>query len=148
MEDLELWFRDPVDCVSELLANPAFINYISYTPKRVYSDNEVKERIFDEAWMANWWWDMQVGKVLKDKVRSRSNFFWQGNLPDGAAIAPIILSSDKTHLSIFQGDKSAWPVYITIENISKEVRHQLSAHATILLGYLPVAKLDCFKEAT
>ena len=108
VEDLELWFRDPVDCVSELLANPAFINYISYAPKRVYSDNEVKERIFDEAWMANWWWDMQVGKVLKDKVRSRSNFFWQGNLPDGAAIAPIILSSDKTHLSIFQGDKSAW----------------------------------------
>ena len=49
---------------------------------------------------------------------------------------------------MFQGDKSAWPVYITIGNISKEVRRQPSAHATILLGYLPVAKLDCFKEAT
>ena len=48
-------------------------------------------------------------------------FFWQGCLPDGATIAPIILSSDKTQLSVFQGDKSAWLVYLTIGNISKEV---------------------------
>ena len=61
---------------------------------------------------------------------------------------PIILSSDKTQLSVFQGDKSAWPVYLTVGNISKEVRRQPSAHATILLGYLPVAKLECFKEST
>ena len=72
----------------------------------------------------------------------------QEHLPDGATIAAIILSSDKTQLSVFQGDKSAWPVYITIGNISKEVRRQPSAHATILLGYLPVAKLECFKEST
>ena len=75
-------------------------------------------------------------------------FLWQGYLPDGATIAPIILSSDKTQLSVFQGDKSAWPVYLTIGNISKEVRRQPSAHATILLGYLPVAKLVCFKDST
>jgi hypothetical protein len=49
---------------------------------------------------------------------------------------------------VFQGDKSAWPVYLTIGNISKEVRRQPSAHATILLGYLPVAKLVCFKDST
>jgi len=76
------------------------------------------------------------------------SIFRQGNLPDGATIAPIILSSDKTQLSVFQGDKSAWPVYLTIGNISKEVRRQPSAHATILLGYLPVAKLECFKDST
>ena len=61
---------------------------------------------------------------------------------------PIILSSDKTQLSVFQGDKSVWPVYLTVGNILKEVRCQPSAHATILLGYLPVAKLECFKEST
>ncbi|KAG1899559.1 uncharacterized protein F5891DRAFT_953656 [Suillus fuscotomentosus] len=51
-------------------------------------------------------------------------------LPDGATIAPIILASDKTLLSQFQGDKSVWPVYMSI--------------ATVLLGYLPTGKLDCF----
>ena len=83
VEDLELWFRDPVDCVSELLANPAFINYISYAPERVYSDNEGKERIYDEAWTANWWWDMQVGKNLASVKRQRKkviNFFLAGQL--------------------------------------------------------------------
>ena len=98
---------------------------------------------------------MVVGNAgaSKSSCRERTNYdldirFEQAKLPDGATIAPIILSSDKTHLSVFQGDKSAWPVYITIGNISKEVRRQPSAHATILLGYLPVAKLECYQDST
>ena len=69
-------------------------------------------------------------------------------LPEGATLTPLIIASDKTQLSRFQGDKTVWPVYLTIGNISKEIRHQPSAHATILLGYLPVAKLECYKEST
>ncbi len=66
----------------------------------------------------------------------------------GATITPIILSSDKTKLSQFRGDKTAWPVYMTIGNIAKETRRQPSTHSTILLGYLPVPKLDCCTEKT
>ena len=39
-------------------------------------------------------------------------------------------------------------MYLSIGNISKEIRRQPSAHATILLGYLPIGKLQCFSEAT
>ncbi|TFK79293.1 hypothetical protein K466DRAFT_474031, partial [Polyporus arcularius HHB13444] len=62
-----------------------------------------------------------------------------------ATVAPIILTSDKTHLTVLRGDKTAWPVF-TIGNINKSIRRKPTAHATILLGYIPVAKLKCFSS--
>lgn len=67
---------------------------------------------------------------------------------NGATIMPLILSSDKTQLTQFQGDKKAWPVYLTIDNISKDIQCQPSAHATTFAVYLPVTKLDCYSKAT
>ena len=61
---------------------------------------------------------------------------------------PVILASDKTQLSQFRGDKQAWPVYLTIGNIEKETQCKPSAHAAVLVGYLPATKLDCFTKAT
>jgi hypothetical protein len=39
----------------------------------------------------------------------------------GATIIPIILSSNKTQVTVF-GNKSAYPVYMTIGNIPKALR--------------------------
>ncbi|KAG6914685.1 hypothetical protein DXG01_015946 [Tephrocybe rancida] len=129
-EDLELWLHDPVECIRELMGNPAFLELMAYVPEKVYMDIKSKKQIYDEMWTADWWWDTQ------------------DNLPEGATIAPIILSSDKTQLSQFHGDKKAWPVYLTIGNIAKEVWRQPSAHTTILVGYLPAPKPERLSDST
>ena len=55
-------------------------------------------------------------------------------------IIPILISSDKTRVVAF-GTKTAYPVYLTIGNIPKELRRKPSQQTHILLGYLPTTPL-------
>jgi hypothetical protein len=50
------------------------------------------------------------------------------------------MSSDKTQLTLF-GNKTAYPVYLTIGNLPKEIRRKPSRRGQILLGYLPTSCL-------
>ncbi|KAF8549636.1 hypothetical protein OG21DRAFT_1525665 [Imleria badia] len=103
-KELELWLRNPVTCVQELLGNLAFCAELVYKPEKVYTNPQGQTRCYDEMWMGKWWWETQVVTFAC-----------------GATVAPVILASDKTQLSRFKGDKVSWPVYLTIGNISKEV---------------------------
>ena len=62
----------------------------------------------------------------------------------GATLAPIILASNSTRLSVLGGDKTAWPVYLSLANVAKHVRRQVDKRAMLLLGYIPYTKLECF----
>jgi hypothetical protein len=59
-EDVDLWSRDPVECVKELIGNPSFKADMVYTPARAYSDPAGEHRLIDEMWTADWWCEKQV----------------------------------------------------------------------------------------
>jgi len=78
-------------------------------------------------------------------VQSRISIFWTpiwSKLPSHATIAPVILATDKTHLTQFSGNKTAYPVYLTIGNLPKGIRRKPSKNACILIAYLSVDKLN------
>jgi len=53
----------------------------------------------------------------------------------------MIIASDKTQLTHFH-DKQAYPVYLTIRNIPKDICRKPSQHAQLLIAYLPTTKLE------
>ena len=59
-ERLELWRRDPVECLKELMGNPMFKNSLEYAPQKHFMDEEGTNRVYDEMWTGDWWWDTQV----------------------------------------------------------------------------------------
>lgn len=66
-EEIELWRRDPVACVAELLGNPVFRDFVRFAPEQLFADEDGEDRMIDESWTADWWWDVQV--TLPHRVR-------------------------------------------------------------------------------
>lgn len=91
-----------------------------------------------------------IGTQIQTITITLHPIYFQQKIPKGSVATPIIHASNKTRLSQFRGNKQAWPVYLTIGNISENLYHQPSAHAAVLIGYLPVAKLtfSFFLEST
>jgi hypothetical protein len=60
VEKLELWRRDVVDVVKDLIGDPVFKNSMAYAPEVVFRDLLGLKRVYDQAWTADWWAEMQV----------------------------------------------------------------------------------------
>jgi hypothetical protein len=112
-----LYYRDIFKCMQFLLAHLPFQAHLDFEPVRL-ADSESR-RIYSEMNTGDWWWDTQ------------------DQLPAGATIVPVICASDKTHLTNFSGDQHAWPLYLTIGNIQKDIRRTPKKRAWILVGLIP-----------
>ncbi|KZV59406.1 hypothetical protein PENSPDRAFT_695170 [Peniophora sp. CONT] len=125
----DFYMRDLIPAVRSLFGSPEFAKELLLSPERHYKDNDRTIRVYSEMNTGRWWWDRQKA------------------LEAGATVVPIIISTDKTQLTMF-GNKSTYPVYLTIGNIPKSIRRKPSRQAQILIGYLPVVKLSKIKNKT
>ncbi|KAJ8084846.1 hypothetical protein PM082_003623 [Marasmius tenuissimus] len=128
-EAFEFYHRDVLECIQTLWSDTDFTPYLITSPEKHYTDSTKNVRMFHNMHTGKWWWETQ--KAVEETR-------------PGATIIPLIISTDKTQLTVF-GNKTAYPVYMTIGNIPKEIRRKTSRGAYVLLGYLPTSKLTHIK---
>ncbi|KAI0685846.1 hypothetical protein BC835DRAFT_1454729 [Cytidiella melzeri] len=125
-EVCKIFYRDIIECIRSLFGDPDFGAYLVFVPEKHYTDAGKTKRMFHDGQTGRWWWAMQE-EVERDSP--------------GATIIPIIISTDKTQLTLFC-NKTAYPIYLTIGNIPKEIRRRPSSRAYVLLSYLPTTTLE------
>lgn len=57
---LTLLYRDGLECFEFLFGNPLYFGHCDVAPKRVWTDEERKERLFTEMMTGDMAWDIQV----------------------------------------------------------------------------------------
>ncbi|KAF8835183.1 hypothetical protein BDN67DRAFT_992522 [Paxillus ammoniavirescens] len=109
-ESYDVYSCSIIECVDSLYADPEFAKDMIFAPERHYTDANNTIRMYHDLHTGRWWWDTQ--KEL------------EGDKP-GATVIPVILSSDKTQITMFR-NKSAYLIYLTIGNIPKDIRRALA----------------------
>ncbi|KAF8326774.1 hypothetical protein F5887DRAFT_899535 [Amanita rubescens] len=119
--------RNIIECIKTLYGDAAHAPYLIFKPEHHYlrTGANSKQRVYHDMHTGQWWWEVQ--KALDESK-------------PGGTIVPVLISTDRTQVTLF-GNKSAYPVYLTIGNIPKDVRRKPSRHGYILLAYLPTTKL-------
>ncbi|KIK20935.1 hypothetical protein PISMIDRAFT_12681 [Pisolithus microcarpus 441] len=115
-----LYFRDPLDCIEALFNHLYYADHMIYTPFRVFTTAERVVREFSKWMSRDVAWQMQ------------------SNLPAGATLCSIVLSSDKTHITNMCGGKVVHPLLISLANIKMAVWNKASSHAFLLTALIPV----------
>ncbi|KAF9789139.1 hypothetical protein BJ322DRAFT_1017868 [Thelephora terrestris] len=121
----EFYHRDILQCVRALYGDPELAKFLLHALERHFTGPDKETQMYSEMHTGKWWWTRQV---------ELENEF------GGVTIIPLLISSDKTRVVTF-GTKSAYPVYLTIGNIPKELRRKPSRRTHVLLGYLPATPL-------
>ncbi|KAJ3513244.1 hypothetical protein NLJ89_g3056 [Agrocybe chaxingu] len=119
----EIWYRDPLAVMEHQIGNPDFDEKMDFMPKRTFHG---EKRRYRDLMSGNWAWE-QADKIAEDESTH------------GAMFAPIILSSDKTTVSVATGQNDFYPLYASLGNVHNSVR-RAHRNAVSLIGFLAIPK--------
>lgn len=63
VRDVEMWYRDPIEVLREIMGNPTFKNNWAASSEMSFTDAGCTDRMIDESWDADWWNEIQVNHV-------------------------------------------------------------------------------------
>ncbi|KAG1741973.1 hypothetical protein EDB19DRAFT_1895005 [Suillus lakei] len=116
---INLIWRNGLEVVQDLFANPIFANHMTYDPHVVVDGGEHKYSEYFTAQQA---------------------FEIQDQLPEGATIVPMIIASDKTPVTRHTGGLEMHPIFVTIGNIQSDLQMRATCHAWRCVTYMPIPK--------
>ncbi|KAI6004677.1 hypothetical protein EDD15DRAFT_2155438 [Pisolithus albus] len=119
---IRLFYRPALECLQSLLSHPLLTPHISFVPRKVWTSAARVCRIYED------WLSGDHASAIQDK------------LPEGGTVLGVILSSDKTNISVMSGNWMAYPLLISLANIAPEIRSKISMHTYLLLALLPIPK--------
>ncbi|KAG0700786.1 hypothetical protein DFH29DRAFT_982960 [Suillus ampliporus] len=117
---IQLFWRDPVECLETLFSNPLFHDKLDFVPHRVYKTAAWLTRVYSEWLMGDSAWE------------------FQSQVPRGTTILDTILSSDKTNITTMTGARVAHPLLLGLANIRMQTCTKLSSKAFLLTALLPI----------
>ncbi|KAI6008460.1 hypothetical protein EDC04DRAFT_2871492 [Pisolithus marmoratus] len=86
-----------------------------------------KQRHWEDFMLGDWAWE-EADKIISVNPSTT-----------GATLAPIILGSDKTTVSIATGQMDYYPLYLSIRNVCNTTHH-VHCDAVVLIGFLAMLK--------
>ncbi|KAG2044004.1 hypothetical protein BDR03DRAFT_930769 [Suillus americanus] len=122
VQPINLIWRDGLEVVQDLFANPIFANHMTYDPHVVVNGGERK---YSEYFTAQQAFEIQI---------------IQDQLPKGATIVLMIIASDKTPVTRHTGGLEMHPIFVTISNIQSDMRMRATCHAWRCVAYMPIPK--------
>ena len=59
-DPITLYYRDGLDCFRFLLGNPLFADYMDFSPRHEYANEDKSERLYNEIMTGDLAWALQV----------------------------------------------------------------------------------------
>ncbi|KAN0074461.1 hypothetical protein V8E55_011873 [Tylopilus felleus] len=104
------------------MLQPEYPHHISFVPRKIWTCAAKLYQVYDK-WLSG------------DRAWNIQEALWPG-----ATLLGVVLSLDKTNISVMSGNHVAHPVLTSLTNIDARIHSKMSLHAYLLLALLPIAK--------